>query len=86
MSAALLCRLGLHDWRIISISLDGHQSDRTRRCDRCFDHGRLFCQTQARGYFGGSIGAPWVTTDDEQGEIIDGRFVAASPSPETDER
>jgi len=62
---SLLCSFGLHRWRICSISLIGHGSSRRRRCDRCFDHGRLLIQRQERGYFGQNIGRPWVTEHDE---------------------
>jgi hypothetical protein len=75
MKLALRCRLGHHDWRIVSVNLAGHQSSRSRRCDRCFDHGRLLIQTQARGYYGGNICDPWTTETDKRGEIINGRFV-----------
>lgn len=71
------CRLGLHDWRIVSVDLAGHQSCRRRRCDRCFDNGRLLIQSQARGYYGGDVGEGWVTERDERGAIHDGRFIGA---------
>lgn len=75
MIGRLLCRLGFHDWRIVSVDMAGHQSSRSRRCDRCFDNGRLLIQSQDRGYFGGSVGAPWVTETDELGSVVNGRFV-----------
>lgn len=75
MSDSLLCRFIRHDWRIISIALAGHDSNRTRRCDRCFDRGRLLLEQQALGYWGDDIGAPWLPERDERGSIIEGRFV-----------
>jgi hypothetical protein len=72
---SLFCRLGLHDWRIISVALAGHQSHRGRRCDRCFDRGRLLIEYQDLGYYGDDIGAPWVVERDERGSVVDGRFV-----------
>ncbi len=78
MRESLRCRVRRHDWRICSVTLAGHQSERSRRCDRCFDHGRLLVQTQERGYYGEDVDAPWITTTDERGRVTDGRFV---PSP-----
>jgi hypothetical protein len=75
---SLRCRLGRHDWRIISVDLSGHQSNRCRRCDRCFGNGRLLIQRQNRGYYGGDIGAAWVTENDERGSLVNGRFVSVS--------
>lgn len=72
--------------RICSVNLAGWESYRERRCDRCFDNGRLLIQRQERGYYGGDNGSPWVTTTDERGTVIDGRFVRANTDGQATER